>query len=62
VQSRLPVDEAAMKSELPQFTENLRRERQNEAFQSWLGAEANRELRDTPVYAQQAAGGAAPAQ
>jgi hypothetical protein len=51
-----------MKSELPQVTENLRRERQNEAFQSWLGAEANRELRDTPVYAQQAAGGAAPAQ
>jgi len=61
VQSRLPVDSAAMKSELPQFTESLRRERQSEAFNSWLQSEANRELQQTPVFAQQA-GGAAPAQ
>jgi hypothetical protein len=58
VQSRLPVDQSAMKSDLPQFTAGLRRERENEAFNAWLQTEANRELRDTPVYAQQAADGA----
>jgi hypothetical protein len=62
VQSRLPVDPAAMKSDLPQFTESFRRERENEAFNAWLQTEANRELHNTPVFAQQAANGAAPAQ
>lgn len=62
VQSRLPVDPSVMKSDLPQFTDSLRRERQSEAFNSWLQSEAGRELRNTPVFAERAANGAAPAQ
>jgi hypothetical protein len=53
VQSQLPVDPTAMRADLPQFTAQLRRARENEAFQEWLNAEANRELRDTP-FAQRA--------
>jgi hypothetical protein len=53
VQSQLPVDPTAMRADLPQFTAQLRRSRENEAFQEWLNAEANRELRDTP-FAQRA--------
>ena len=54
VQSQLPVDQAVMNAELPQFTEALRRSRENEAFNEWLQAEAGRALRDTPVARQQA--------
>jgi SurA N-terminal domain len=50
VQSRLPVDQSSMNSELPKFTNDLRRERENDAFNAWLQAEANRELQKTPVY------------
>ncbi len=58
VQSRLPVDQAAMNANLPQFTAGLRRERESEAFNQWLQAEANRQLRNTPVFSQQAVAGA----
>jgi len=59
VQSRLPVDQSVMNSELPKFTADLRRARENEAFNAWMQSEANRELKDTPLFRQQAAGGAA---
>ena len=59
VQSRLPVDQSAMKADLPKFTADLRRARENEAFNIWMQSEANRELKDTPLFRQQAAGGAA---
>ena len=49
VQSQLPLDQSAMNAQLPQFTESLRRARQSEAFNEWLGTEANRALRDTPL-------------
>jgi hypothetical protein len=49
VQSLLPLDQSAMKADLPQFTAALRRERENEAFNQWLQIEANRQLRTTPV-------------
>jgi hypothetical protein len=52
VQSQLPVDQAVMAAELPQFTESLRRSRENEAFNEWLRVEAGRALRDTPVARQ----------
>ena len=55
VQSRLPLDQTAMKADLPQFTAGLRRQRENEAFNQWVQAEANRQLRNTPVYQQTAA-------
>jgi hypothetical protein len=59
VQQMLPVDLARKTAELPQFTAQVRRARQNEAFNFWLQSEANRELRNTPVYAE-LAGKAAP--
>jgi hypothetical protein len=49
VQSRLPLDQSAMKADLPQFTAGLRRARESEVFNQWVQAEANRQLRTTPV-------------
>ena len=59
VQSRLPIDQAKMNSELPQFSATLRRERQNEAFGQWINLEASRQLRSTPVFSESVARGAA---
>jgi hypothetical protein len=59
VQQLLPVDTSEKAAALPQFVAQVRRARQNEAFNLWLQGEANRELRDTPFYQQQAAAGAA---
>lgn len=60
VQSFLPVDEAVKNVELPKFLSQMRRGRENEAFNLWLQTEANRELRNTPVYAETSAGKSAP--
>jgi len=38
------VDEAKKTAELPQFLSQVRRGRENEAFNFWLQTEANREL------------------
>jgi hypothetical protein len=54
VQSQLPVDQAVMAAELPQFTDSLRRSRETEAFNEWLNQgfgnwlqrEASKDLRD----------------
>lgn len=40
VQSRLPVDQSTLAANLPQFTQNLRRSREGEAFNQWLQGEA----------------------
>ena len=58
VQSRLPVDSTTMSADLPRFTAGLRRARESEAFNQWVQAEANRQLRTTRVFTQQAAAGA----
>jgi hypothetical protein len=58
VQEMLPVNQAKKTAELPQFSAQVRRARQNEAFNLWLMAEANRELASTP-FAQEMAAGAA---
>ena len=58
VQSQLPVDQAAMNAQMPQFIAQLRRAQQNDAFNEWLQIEANRELRNTPAYQPQTATGA----
>lgn len=50
VQAMLPVDEAAKRATLPRFLAQERNQRENEAFNLWLQAEANRELKSTPVY------------
>ena len=57
VQSQTPVDQTTMNAGLPQFIASLRRTRENEAFNEWLGIEANRVLQDTPLYQRQAATG-----
>ncbi|HSY74318.1 MAG TPA: hypothetical protein VK810_02520, partial [Dongiaceae bacterium] len=54
VQSRKSIDLSKMNAELPQFTAVLRRTRENEAFNEWLGhefdnwlqREASKELRE----------------
>jgi hypothetical protein len=56
VQSRLPVDTAAMKADLPRFTARLRAAREGEAFNQWVQAEANRQFRDIPAFQKLAAG------
>jgi peptidyl-prolyl cis-trans isomerase D len=58
VQQLLPVDEAKKNAALPQFTAQVRRSRQGEAFNRWLQGEANRELTDTPLLKQANAGAA----
>jgi hypothetical protein len=49
VQAKLPVDSAKLQTELPAYTAQLRRERQQEAFDDWLRKESERGLRDTPL-------------
>ena len=61
VQSQLPMDQAAMNAGLPRFAAALREQRQTEAFYQWLNLEANRQLRNTPVFQEPSAPGAAPA-
>ena len=59
VQSRLPLDQAKMNSELPQYLAAFRRERLVETFNMWANLEANRVLRNTPLFHQQFAPGGA---
>lgn len=59
VQSRLPVDQAKMNAELPQYLVAFRRERVAETFNQWVNLEANRQLRNTPLFQQQFSPGAA---
>jgi hypothetical protein len=59
VQSRLPLDQAKMNSNLPQYMNVLRRQRLNEAFNQWVNLEANRQLHNTPVWDRQFQPGAA---
>jgi len=53
VKSRLPLDEAKMKTDLPAFIAAVRQSRENEAFNKWFTTERDRGLRDTPVLRQQ---------
>jgi hypothetical protein len=59
VQSRLPIDQAKMDSDLPQYVVALRRGRQAEAFNQWVNLEAGRQLRYLPVFREPAERGAA---
>lgn len=47
-----PVDAAKKTAALPQFLTQVRRARQNQAFNEWLQNEVVHELHDTPVYAE----------
>jgi hypothetical protein len=53
VKSKLPLDEAKMKSELPAFINYVRQSRSREAFDAWFRKEAEKGLVDTPIARQQ---------
>jgi len=53
VKSKLPLDEAKMKSELPAFISYVRQSRSREAFDAWFRKEADKGLRDTPLFHRQ---------
>jgi hypothetical protein len=48
VSSRLPVDEAKLNADLPRFTQGIRQNRQQQAFQVWFGREFSRVVADNP--------------
>jgi hypothetical protein len=50
VREKLPLDTARMNADLPAFLSSLRQERQSVAFNDWFRREADRGLRDTPVF------------
>jgi len=50
VRQRLPIDEAKMKAQLPEFSNVVRQRRQNEAFELWFNREASAALRDIPAF------------
>ena len=49
VQSKLPLDEKKIATDLPEVTAFLRRERQMEAFNEWFSREARTALANTPA-------------
>ncbi len=53
VKAKQPVDQNKVKSELPAFANYVRQSRQNEAFNDWFRREAEKALRDTPVFQPQ---------
>jgi parvulin-like peptidyl-prolyl isomerase len=59
VQSRLPLDEARMKADLPAFADAVRQNRRNETFNTWFREQLSKGLRDTPLARQQARQGSA---
>jgi len=49
VKARLPVDQAKMQADLPDFVNYVRMNRQSEAFNDWFRRQAERGLQDTPL-------------
>jgi SurA-like protein len=60
VQKRLPLDEAKMRADLPEFLASLRQSRRQEAFNIWLQKEASRALREVLAPRGQQPGGPGP--
>ena len=50
MRERLPLELAKMTAELPAFMNSVRQARQNEAFNDWFRKEAEKGLRDTPIF------------
>lgn len=55
VRERLPLEVSKITADLPAFLESVRRNRHNEAYNDWFRREAERGLRDTPVFRPQQA-------
>ncbi|HEY1661927.1 MAG TPA: SurA N-terminal domain-containing protein [Verrucomicrobiae bacterium] len=53
VEKQLPPDEAAMKTQMPQYLAQVRREQSFELFQDWVNGEAGRQLRSIPQLAKE---------
>lgn len=53
VRQKMPIELAKLTADMPAFLETVRRTRQNEAANAWFNKEAERGLRDTPVFRQQ---------
>ena len=56
VEKQLPADTAAMNTDMPRYIAALRRTRENEVFNEWLGSEAQRELSGIPALRQDLVG------
>ena len=54
VKQRLPVDQAKMTADLPDYSKAVRQRRESEAFELWFNQEASRALRDIPLFRRQA--------
>jgi len=52
VRERLPLELAKMTADLPAFMNAVRQMRQNEAFNEWFRREAEKGLRETPIFRQ----------
>jgi hypothetical protein len=50
VRERLPIEMAKLTAELPDFMYRVRQARQGEAYNDWFRREADRYLRDTPLF------------
>jgi len=53
VKKLLPIDEAKMKMQLPDYAKAVRQRREGEAFEFWFNQEASRALRDIPAFKRQ---------
>jgi hypothetical protein len=56
VESKMPVDQAKMAEEMPQFMDQLREQRESQAFNEWVQREGSRVLQNTPLLRQETAG------
>jgi len=49
VREELPIDPVKMQADLPAFSKAVRQQRENEAYESWFGKEANAALGKIPA-------------
>ena len=55
VQARLPIDEAALRTNLPAFTRNVQQMRRGEVVNEWFNQEANKAFGSIPYFQQKRA-------
>jgi hypothetical protein len=55
VQAKLPIDEAAMRTNLPAFTRSVHQVRRSEVFNEWFRREATKAFSTVPYFQQQQA-------
>lgn len=52
VREKLPIDQAKMKADLPAFTNRIRQQREQEAFNVWFSKEGSSAFRTLPAFQQ----------